>query len=209
MVRGGDLGICQGRATHVTVVWHCLWGRGLRERRVLLAQLLAGFQSLPSLPTSKLGSSGADSGEGGFVYILGSLQQTPLWSLEFILPSQSPQVFTVRFWGFIFPCTGTLGCVVCVTPQLFQFICLQMWDRPLRQPLPCHESSLPQLPVSAPPTGLDECFFFNSLVVGLPYSLIFWQFWLFFVFKFVALLLVVWGGKVYLSTPPSWLEVPC
>ena len=40
-----------------------------------------------------------------------------------------------------------------------------------------------QLPISAPPTSLDECFFFNSLVVGLPYSLIFCQFLLFFVFK--------------------------
>ena len=53
----------------------------------------------------------------------------------------------------------------------------------VRQPPPCHESSLPWLPISAPPTGLDECFFFNSLVVGLPYSSIFCQFWLFFVFK--------------------------
>ena len=41
-------------------------------------------------------------------------------------------------------------------------------------------------PVFAPPTSLDECFFFNSLVVGLLYSSIFWQFWLFFVFKFVV-----------------------
>ena len=49
--------------------------------------------------------------------------------------------------------------------------------------LHCNESCLPQLPVSAPPTGLDKCFFFISLVVGLPYSLIFCQFWLFFVFK--------------------------
>ena len=40
-----------------------------------------------------------------------------------------------------------------------------------------------RLPVSAPPTGLDEHFFFISLVFGLPYSLIFCQFWLFFVFK--------------------------
>ena len=40
-----------------------------------------------------------------------------------------------------------------------------------------------QLPVSAPPMGLDECFFFISLVVGLPCSSIFCQFWLFFVFK--------------------------
>ena len=35
----------------------------------------------------------------------------------------------------------------------------------------------------APPTGLDECFFFISLVVGLPCSSIFCQFCLFFVFK--------------------------
>ena len=35
-----------------------------------------------------------------------------------------------------------------------------------------------QLPVSSPPTGLDQCFFFNSLVVRLPYSLTFCQFWL-------------------------------
>ena len=27
--------------------------------------------------------------------------------------------------------------------------------------------------------GLGECFFFKSLVVGLPYSLVFWKFWLF------------------------------
>ena len=49
--------------------------------------------------------------------------------------------------------------------------------------LPCHVSSLPWLPVSSPFTNRDECFFFYSLVVRLPYSLIFWKFWLFFVFK--------------------------
>ena len=97
-----------------------------------------------------------------------------------------------------------------------QFIHMQMWDRPLcqllpcpplvLQPPPCCESSPPQLPVSAPPTSLDDCFFFNSLVVRLPFSSIFWQFWLFFVFKYVVVfLLVVQGGKVYLPTPPSWL----
>ena len=36
-----------------------------------LAQLSAGFQSLPPLLTSKLGLSGADSQVGGFVYVLG------------------------------------------------------------------------------------------------------------------------------------------
>ena len=48
---------------------------------------------------------------------------------------------------------------------------------------PCRESSPRRLPISAPPTGLDECFFFISLVVRLPYSSIFCQFWLFLVFK--------------------------
>ena len=60
----------------------------------------------------------------------------------------------------------------------------------------------------SPPTGLDECFFFNSLVVGLPYNLIFCQFWLFFIFKFVVFfLLVVRGGTVCLPIPSSWPEV--
>ena len=58
--------------------------------------------------------------------------------------------------------------------------------------LPCH-THLPWLPISTPPTCVDECFFFNSLVVGLPYSLIFWQFWGFFVlFCFFNLLLSFW-----------------
>ena len=59
----------------------------------------------------------------------------------------------------------------------------------VRQRWPCHESSPrspPRLPFSTPPTGLDECFFFTSLVVRLPYILIFCQFWLFFVFKLLS-----------------------
>ena len=60
-----------------------------------------------------------------------------------------------------------------------QFICTPMWNRPVRQPLPhhtgpaatpCHASYLPWVLISSPPTSLGECFFFNSLVVGLPYS---------------------------------------
>ena len=124
-------------------------------------------------------------------------------------------VFNQRFEA-LFPCTGTLGCVVCLTPQLFLPVYLhanmglpspQATTSRVRQPLPCRKSSPPWLPISAPPTGLDECSFFNSLVVRLLYSSSFRQFWLLFVFKFVVvLLLVVQGG--YLPTPPSWLEVP-
>ena len=48
---------------------------------MLLGLFSAGFQSLPPLPTSKLGLSGADSQVGGFAYVLGlcgSLQQSLL-----------------------------------------------------------------------------------------------------------------------------------
>ena len=45
------------------------------------------------------------------------------------------------------------------------------------------------LPVLTPPTGVCECFFFNSLVVRHPYSLIFCQFWL---LLFLTLLLSFW-----------------
>ena len=74
------------------------------------------------------------------------------------------------------------------------------------QPPLCLESSPPQLPVSAPPTSLDECFFFISLVVRLPYSLIFCQFWGFFGFK--LLLSFFWFCEeaqcVYLRLHLGW-----
>ena len=74
----------------------------------------------------------------------------------------------------------------------------------------CHHtiSSPPQLPISILPICLDEYFFFKSLVVGLPYSLVFWQFWLYFVLRLVVIpLVVVQGGEVCLPTTSSWLDV--
>ena len=44
---------------------------------MLLVRPLADFQSLPLLPTSKLGHSGDDSRIGGIVYILGSFGSFP------------------------------------------------------------------------------------------------------------------------------------
>ena len=98
-----------------------------------------------------------------------------------------------------------------------RFICTQMWNHPVRQLTPHppggpSATALPRvlsawLPSSVPPTGLDECLFFNSLVVGLRYSLVL-SVLVVFVYKFVVVLhLVVQRGKVYLPTPPSWLEV--
>ena len=81
--------------------------------------------------------------------------------------------------------------MVCLAPQLFLPAYPQVnvglpspqdgSPSPLAAALPWVLST--GLPISAPPTGLDQCFFFNSLIVGLPYSVIFCQFWLFFVFK--------------------------
>ena len=87
--------------------------------------------------------------------------------LRFYFPSLEPWVA----WSVLLPSCSSW------------FICMQMWDHPVYQPPPCCASSPPQLPVFVPPTSLNECFFFNSLVVRFPYSSILCQFWLFFVFK--------------------------
>ena len=113
-------------------------------------------------------------------------------------------VFNQRFEA-LYPHAGALGCVVCFAPPpfLWVYLCVNVgpWGllaavlpAPFHSPpppwvhqvSPCSESSPPRVPVSAPPTGLDECFFFISLVVGLPYSSILCHFWLFFVFKMLS-----------------------
>ena len=97
-----------------------------------------------------------------------------------------------QWFEALFPGAGTLGCAVC--HRVHQLLpCGPAADLPTRlhnpppgwvhQLLPCPRVLSAHLPISTRPTGLDERFFFNSLVVGLPYSSIFCQFWLFFVFK--------------------------
>ena len=137
-------------------------------------------------------------------------------------------VFNQRFEA-LFPHAGALGCVVCFSPLLFLLVYLCVNVGPashhlvesarcsLACPIPqsatllCPPATaLPrilsvQLPISAPPTGLAECLFFISLVVGLPYSWIFCQFWLLFIFK---LLLSFWlceeAQWVYLHLHLGW-----
>ena len=99
---------------------HCdtVCGEGVQEGTMALALLSAGFQSLPPLPTIKLGPSCADSQVCGFVYVLGpcgSLQWTPLWGWEFLLlPPQLPQVFSISGLRLYFP-TLELWVVLSVT----------------------------------------------------------------------------------------------
>ena len=65
------------------------------------------FQSLPPLPTIKLGPSGAGSRVGGLVHALGpcgSLQRPLLWGWEsLLLPPQPPRVPSIRGLRRYFP----------------------------------------------------------------------------------------------------------
>ena len=127
-----------------------------------------------------------------------------------LLP-RPPQVFSISGLRLYFPVLELWVVPSVSLPSCSSwFIRTRMWDRPLLLGPPAAISPqvlTPWLPVSAPPTGLDECFFFNSLFVGLPYSSIFCLFWLFFLFKFVVVLLVVQRGTVCLPIPPFWPEV--
>ena len=112
--------------------------------------------------------------------------------LKFLLSLQPLQVFIARGFEALLPQAGTLDCAVCLFLQLFLPVLLHtnvgLPGLPAAT-LPCVLSTLADH--LCPPTSLDECSFFNSSVVGFSYSSIFWQFWLFFVFKFVVVLLLV------------------
>ena len=99
---------------------------------MVLAPLSARFQSLPPLPTIKLGPSDADSQVGGWA----CARSRPLW----VSPMNSPVrlgvcpaaastpmgVFNQRVEA-LFPCTGALGCPVCLAPWPFLMVYAQMW----------------------------------------------------------------------------------
>ena len=132
-----------------------------------------------------------------------SLRNSPVRLGVSLAATSTPTgVFNQRFEA-LFPPAGTLGFTVCFAPLPFLpvYLCANVGPRGLLAValpalfvpqsaslwvrLHCHES---HLPISAPPTSMDECFFFISLVVRLPYSSIFCQFWLFFVFKLLSFL---------------------
>ena len=114
------------------------------------------------------------------------------------LKPQNPQVYSVRgfeaFLPWLEPWVACLSCSPIVPPSLSACKCGTTLSTS------CHLASSPFCPAAHLLSSYRSgCFFFNSLVVRLPYSSIFCQFWLFFVFKFVViLLLVVWVGTVYL-----------
>ena len=70
----------------------------------------------------------------------------------------------------------------CSPHSILQLEILSLWFPGQPAPaLPVWSTTLPQvlsaqLPISAPPTSLGECFF-NSLVIRVPCNLVFWKFW--------------------------------
>ena len=179
-----------------------MWGRGPRGNSATLCRF-----SVTSPTTHKQIGPFWHRFLGGWVYI----HSRTLWvspmnspvSLGVSLANASTPmvVFSQRLWRLYFPALEHWIVWSVSLPSCSSwFICSQMWDCPVHklppcpsppatslltpvlQQLPCWESSPPWLSVSAPPTGLDECSFFNSFIVRLPYSSIFCQFWLFSVF---------------------------
>ena len=213
VVRGGALGICQGRATHMAVLCCCMWGRSPRGNRAPCTSLcwfsvtylamhnqIGPFWSwFPGgwacVCSRTLGLSNELSSEAGsFSHCHLNLHKCFQWEV----------------WGFIFlpwdPGLYRLSRAPVVPRSLSAHKCETTRSTSCHLTRPGPPASTLLQVLSTLPTGLDECFF-NSVVVRLPYSSIFCQFWLFFVFKFVVLLLVVQRDTVYLPMPPSLPKV--
>ena len=165
-----------------------------------LATLSSSFQSLPHYPQANWALLVLLPGVWAYVH------SRTLWVSPVNAPvrlgvspaaASTPTGVFNQWFEALFTGTGALGCKVCLTPQLFLLVYPYANVGPPAPPAATLLQVLSTwLPISTPPFDLDECFFFKSLVVKFPYSSIFWQFWLFFVFKFVVVLLVVQGGSV-------------
>ena len=112
-----------------------MWGRGPRGNNTACSTLTS-FQSLPPLPTSKLGPSAADAQVSGFF-----VPSRTLW----VSPRNSParlgvspatttltRFFSQRFWGFIspnwYPGLLSLSCSAVVHPSLSACKCGTIWS---------------------------------------------------------------------------------
>ena len=101
--------------------------------------LPARFQSLPLLPTIKLGPPAPDSRVGGPVHALGpcgSLQPPLLWGWEFLLLlPQPPQVFSIRGLRLYFHALEPwVAWSALLSHQTSRFIYAQNWGRRVHQP---------------------------------------------------------------------------
>ena len=105
--------------------------------------------------------------------LLVSAMNSPVRLGVSLAAASTPTGVFSEWFEALFPQAGTLGFEVCYL--VHQLASCSLAASPLRPAARLH--------LVAPPTSLDECFFLISLVVRLPYSSIFCQLWLFFVFK--------------------------
>ena len=109
------------------------------------------------------------------VYLCANVR--PQGLLPTILPAPFSATLSLALLVYLCAKVGPRGLLALGLPAPFVPHSASLWIQPH-----CPESCAPQLPVSAPPTSLDDCFFFISLVVRLSCSSIFCQFWLVFCF---------------------------
>ena len=110
----------------------------------------------------------------------GPFQGRHLRILQFLLPPQPHHGFLQpEVMGAHLPDAGTLGRVVWCGAGIphSRFLSTTHGCGIACSTSPCLSTPFH---VSASPTRQDECGFLNSLDVGLPYSSIFWQFWVIF-----------------------------
>ena len=113
-------------------------GGGVGEGTMLLAQLLAGFQSPAPLLTNKLGPSGADSPGGWFCVCSRTLWVSPMnssVSLGISAMSAPHRFFQSEGLRLYFPVLEPwIVWSVSLPSCSSQFIPMQIWDCPVLQP---------------------------------------------------------------------------
>ena len=184
IVWGGALGDCHdcgsvwGEGSE-SGQWHCLASEGLPGRKLSQgthpAPVSSLFPRMPLVPSSC--GSGAESqrgwvcGSSKFVWVL--QEESPDNPAVSSATSTPTCLYSQKWWGLILALERwAAGCSGGTSSNFYRpHVDVGL---PVLPPLP----TTPMAPhLSAPPTHLDKCGFFKSLAVRLPYSSIFWQFW--------------------------------
>ena len=182
----------------VAALWCCMWGRGPRGSNGTCSALCQ-FSVTPSATHIQIGPFWCYFPSGWVCVCSRTLLVSPTNSPVSLGVSPSAastptDVFNQSFEALFPPRWNSGLCSLLPGPPTAASPASCSFAHPAPQSatsLGPPAAALPQvlsarMPISAPPTGLGECFFFISLVVRLPYSSIFCQFWLFFVFKLLS-----------------------
>ena len=115
---------CLCRATHFLGLRHCMWGKGPRGNNVTWSALSRLSVPFP-LYLQAIWALLVLIPRGGWVCVCSrTLWVSPTNSPVSLgaSPTASTQVLSVRDFEALFPCAGTLGCEVCLAPQLFLLV---------------------------------------------------------------------------------------